>query len=140
MFPGMYKSNSALQLQSQPPHVCDDDTHCYSTLLLAHLFAMITQQLNVRNHVGCVSCHRVVQAYMQEKEDAGVTVVLLSMSGGLVAAFAILDCVASQLSDHSNWCDAGDNMRTAHLVAAGIKHVMAELLPSGKAEQVKGLA
>lgn len=46
------------------------------------------------NHVGCVSCYRVVQAYMQEKDDAGATVVLLSVSGGLVAAaFAILDCV-----------------------------------------------
>ena len=115
---------------------------------------------------------------MQEKEDAGATVVLLSVSGGLVAAFAILDCVrpeasgvvralqkmgvtvymvtgeaqvcscnsfnavagvlGSQLSDHSNWCDAGDNRRTAHVVAAaaGIKHVMAEVLPTGKAEQV----
>ena len=48
----------------------------------------------------------------------------------------------SQLSDHSNWCDAGDNRRTAHVVAAaaGIKHVMAEVLPAGKAEQVKDLA
>ncbi len=51
-------------------------------------------------------------------------------------------CFGSQLSDHSNWCAAGDNRRTAHVVAAaaGIKHVMAEVLPAGKAEQVKGLA
>lgn len=30
---------------------------------------------------------------MQEKEDAGATVVLLSVSSYWVAAFAILDCV-----------------------------------------------
>jgi len=45
-----------------------------------------------------------------------------------------------ELSDHSNYCDAGDNRRTAHVVAVavGIKHVMAEVLPAGKAEQVTG--
>jgi len=91
MFPGMYKSNNALQ--SQPPYVCDGDAHCYSTLFLASLFAMTTPCLKVPNHLGCVSCYRDVQAYMQEKEDAGATVVLLSVSSCLVAAFAILDCV-----------------------------------------------
>lgn len=96
MFPGMYKSNNALQ--SQSPYVCDDNTHCYSTLLLARLFAMTTQRLNVRNHVGYVSCNGDVQAFMQEKEDACATVVLLSVSGGLVAAFAILDCVRAEAS------------------------------------------
>jgi len=91
---------------------------------------------------------RDVQAYMQEKEDAGATVVLLSVSSCLVAAFAILDCVrpeacgvvsALQRMGVNVYMVTGDNRRTAHVVAAavGIKHVMAEVLPAGKAEQVK---
>ena len=59
---------------------------------------MTIQFLKVGNHAGCVSCCRDVQAYMQEKEDAGATVVLLSVSGGLVVAFAILDCVRPEAS------------------------------------------
>jgi len=52
----------------------------------------------VRNHLGCVAYCRDVQAYMQEKEDAGATVVLLSVSSCLVAAFAILDRVRPEAS------------------------------------------
>ncbi len=65
----------------------------FNPLFLAILFVMTTQCLKFRNRLGCVSCCRDVQAYMQEKEDAGATVVLLSVSSCLVAAFAILDCV-----------------------------------------------
>ena len=52
----------------------------------------------MRNHLGCVSYCRDVQAYMQEKEDAGATVVLLSVSSCLIAAFAILDRVRPEAS------------------------------------------
>lgn len=59
---------------------------------------MTTQCLKVRDHLGCVSYCRDPQAYMQEKEDAGATVGLLSVSNCLVAAFAILDCVRPEAS------------------------------------------
>jgi hypothetical protein len=83
------------QCIAQPANICSQWRYplLFNPLFLAILFAMTTQCLKLRHHLDFVSCCRDVQAYMQEKEDAGATVVLLSVSSCLVAAFAILDCV-----------------------------------------------
>ncbi|KAL0018333.1 hypothetical protein WJX77_003796 [Trebouxia sp. C0004] len=154
VIPGEGITCSVLSSWKFKPHL----TPLHSTLAPAATpDALVSeQQVHVEVNIGNrrlvetqnIHVPRDVQAYMQEKEDAGATVVLLSVSGGLVAAFAILDCVrpeasgvvrALQKMGVTVYKMTGDNRRTAHVVAAaaGIKHVMAEVLPTGKAEQVK---
>ncbi|DBA89532.1 TPA: hypothetical protein ACH3X1_016182 [Trebouxia sp. C0004] len=152
VIPGEGITCSVLSSWKFKPHL----TPLHSTLAPAATpDALVSeQQVHVEVNIGNrrlvetqnIHVPRDVQAYMQEKEDAGATVVLLSVSGGLVAAFAILDCVrpeasgvvrALQKMGVTVYMVTGDNRRTAHVVAAaaGIKHVMAEVLPTGKAEQ-----
>lgn len=91
-----------------------------------------------------------VEAKMSNLEEFGNTCVLVSVDSVGVALIALADTIKpeSKLAvGHIErmgikaWMVTGDNRRTANAVAAqiGIKNVMAEVLPSQKADKVRQL-
>lgn len=85
---------------------------------------------------------------MREQEGQGATCILLAVGMSVVGAFAVKDPlkpeavgVVSALRNMGLQCHmvTGDNWTTARIVAAqlGIIHVMAEVLPAGKAEKAR---
>ena len=93
-------------------------------------------------------CCREVADYMREQEGQGATCILLAVGMSIVGAFSVKDPlkpeavgVVSALRNMGLQCHmvTGDNWTTARIVAAqlGIIHVMAEVLPAGKAEKVR---
>ena len=85
---------------------------------------------------------------MREQEGQGATCILLVVGMSIVGAFGVKDPlkpeavgVVSALRNMGLQCHmvTGDNWTTARIVAAqlGIIHVMAEVLPAGKAEKVR---
>ncbi|GAB4822580.1 hypothetical protein N2152v2_009626 [Parachlorella kessleri] len=91
-----------------------------------------------------------VADYMREWERQGTTCVLMAVESTLLAVFAITDplkpeapAVVAALHRMGLQCHmfTGDNWNTARSIAArvGIDHVVAEVLPAGKAERVKEL-
>ncbi len=82
--------------------------------------------------------------------DEGKTPMFVAVDGRLAGVVAVADRIkAGSIEAVRNlqglglevWMITGDNARTASAVArlAGIEHVMAEVLPEGKAEKVKSL-
>lgn len=89
-------------------------------------------------------------AEVSKLEDSGQTVVLAAVDGIYAASLAVADTVkpTSRAAVASLkqlglkvMLITGDNAATAHAIAkqAGIDHVLAEVLPEGKADQVKAL-
>ncbi len=85
-----------------------------------------------------------------ELEDAGNTVVILADKTQALALLAIADSIketsrsgiaALQAMGLEVYMLTGDNKRTARAIAknAGIKNIISEILPEGKAEEVKRL-
>jgi Cu+-exporting ATPase len=83
-------------------------------------------------------------------EEAGKTVMFLASAKEILALIAVADTVKSgsakavaalQKMDVRTYMVTGDNIRTANAIAkeAGIENVLAEVLPEGKAEEVKRL-
>ncbi len=91
-----------------------------------------------------------VEKPMQDLEDAGKTAVLLADGKTVLGIIAVADIIKPGSRDAVNRLKAmglgvymitGDNARTANAIArqAGIEHVLAEVLPEGKAGEVKKL-
>lgn len=89
-------------------------------------------------------------ALVEEFEAAGKTVMFAAVDGRLAVLVAVADTVKEhaaaaigelQAMGLEIWMLTGDNRRTAEAVArqAGVKNVMAEVLPENKAEQVERL-
>lgn len=87
---------------------------------------------------------------MSSLEEFGNTCVLVSVEGKILAMIALADTIKQEamlVISHLNaigietWMVTGDNRRTARAVASqiGIRHVMAEVMPSQKAQKVKEL-
>jgi Cu+-exporting ATPase len=91
-----------------------------------------------------------LQPVLEQLEAQGKTAVLMAVDGLAAAAFAVADTVKEnsaqairELKDLGIevWMITGDNRRTADTIAraAGIDHILAEVLPEGKAEEVQKL-
>ncbi|MED5016227.1 HAD-IC family P-type ATPase, partial [Paenibacillus chibensis] len=89
-------------------------------------------------------------AAMRQLEDAGKTAMLVAVDGKYAGMVAVADTIketsreaVSRLQDMGIQVImmTGDNERTAQAIAAqaGIQQVLAEVLPEGKAEEVKKL-
>jgi len=87
---------------------------------------------------------------VEELESDGKTVMFAAIDGELAALIAVADTVkehsqeaiaALQAMGIEVWMITGDNRRTAEAIAkqVGVDHVLAEVLPEHKAEQVKTL-
>ncbi|KSU83297.1 Cu+-exporting ATPase [Fictibacillus enclensis] len=87
---------------------------------------------------------------MKELEEQGKTVMLVGVEGGFAGMLAVADTVKETSKEaverlkemHIDvWMITGDNERTANAIArqVGIEHVIAGVLPEGKAEEVKNL-
>ncbi len=87
---------------------------------------------------------------VEELESDGKTVMFAAIDGELAALIAVADTVkehsqeaiaALQAMGIEVWMITGDNRRTAEAIAkqVGVDHVLAEVLPEHKAEQVKKL-
>ncbi len=83
-------------------------------------------------------------------EEQGKTAMFLALEGELAGIIAVADTVkehsAEAIADLAAmgievWMITGDNSRTAHSIArqVGVEHVLAEVLPEHKAEQVAAL-
>jgi P-type Cu+ transporter len=105
-----------------------------------------TRRLMERFHV------EASQAYstMAELESRGKTAMLVAVDGQYAGITAVADTIKETSKAAIDRLKAmgihvvmitGDNERTAHAIAAqvGIEHVRAEVLPEGKAEEVKKL-
>ncbi|WDZ55384.1 heavy metal translocating P-type ATPase [Paenibacillus polymyxa] len=88
--------------------------------------------------------------YMNELENAGKTAMLVAVDGSYAGLVAVADTIKETSREAVARLRAmnievimitGDNERTARAVAAeaGIERVLAEVLPEGKAEEVKRL-
>ena len=87
---------------------------------------------------------------MESLEKEGKTVMIAAVDGEVAGIIAVADtmkdtstqAVQRLLNMHIEvWMITGDNQRTAQAIAkqAGIKHVIAEVLPEGKANEIKRL-
>ncbi len=87
---------------------------------------------------------------VEDLEAAGKTVMFAAVDGRLAALIAVADTVKESSREAiaalaamglEVWMITGDNRRTAEAIArqVGIGHVMAEVLPANKAEQVERL-
>ena len=90
------------------------------------------------------------QQRMHELEEQGRTAMLVAVDGQWAGVVAVADTIKETSREavgrlHAMGIDVimitGDNERTARAVAAqaGIKHILAEVLPEGKAAEVKKL-
>lgn len=90
------------------------------------------------------------EQYMNELENAGKTAMLVAVDGSYAGLMAVADTIKETSREAVARLRAmnievimitGDNERTARAVAAeaGIERVLAEVLPEGKAEEVKRL-
>jgi len=92
------------------------------------------------------------QAYavMEQLEEEGKTAMLVAIDGQYAGIVAVADTIKDTSQAAVNRLQqmgievimiTGDNRRTAEAIAAqvGIKHVLAEVLPEGKADEVKKL-
>ncbi|MEC0368398.1 heavy metal translocating P-type ATPase [Paenibacillus chibensis] len=89
-------------------------------------------------------------AAMRQLEDAGKTAMLVAVDGKYAGMVAVADTIKETSRDAVSRLQdmgiqvimmTGDNERTAQAIAAqaGIQQVLAEVLPEGKAEEVKKL-
>jgi copper-(or silver)-translocating P-type ATPase len=87
---------------------------------------------------------------MENLEKKGKTAMLVAIDGRYAGIVAVADTIKQTSKEaiarlHNMGLDVvmitGDNTQTAHAIAdqVGIKHVIAEVLPEGKAEEVKKL-
>ncbi len=87
---------------------------------------------------------------MQKLEEEGKTVMILSVQGKIIGLIAVADTVKQyakqaiielQKQGIKTYMVTGDNKRTAQAIAkqVGIDYVLAEVMPAGKAEEVKKL-
>ncbi|MCJ8012011.1 heavy metal translocating P-type ATPase [Paenibacillus sp. KQZ6P-2] len=87
---------------------------------------------------------------MRQLEDAGKTAMLVAVDGKYAGMVAVADTIKDTSREAVSRLQemgievimiTGDNERTAKAIAAqaGIRHVLAEVLPEGKAEEVKKL-
>ena len=87
---------------------------------------------------------------LQDLEEAGKTVMILADDTQMIGIIAVADTLKETSRDAiiqmkkmglTPYMITGDNQRTAHAIAAqvGIEHVLAEILPEGKANEVKKL-
>ncbi len=91
-----------------------------------------------------------IEALMAELEDKGKTAMIAAIDEEIMAIIAVADTI-KESSAHAVkelqsqgidvWMISGDNQRTAEAIAeqAGIKHVIGEVLPEGKADEVRNL-
>ena len=91
-----------------------------------------------------------VEASMQEMEADGKTAMLVAVDGALAGIIAVADTLKDDSVEALDALHAlgvrtvmitGDNRRTAEAIArrVGIDHVVAEVLPEGKVEAVRGI-
>ena len=89
-------------------------------------------------------------AVLEKLEDEGKTAMLMAVDGRAEAVFAVADTLKEQSADAiaelqgmgvETYMITGDNHRTASAIAkqVGIEHVLAEVLPEHKAEEVEKL-
>ncbi|MCI1964647.1 MAG: heavy metal translocating P-type ATPase [Oscillospiraceae bacterium] len=89
-------------------------------------------------------------AVLEQLENEGKTAMLMAVNGSVQAVFAVADTLREHSSEairelqdmHVDvYMITGDNRRTACAIAkqAGIQHVLAEVLPEHKAEEVEKL-
>lgn len=92
----------------------------------------------------------LAEQYMNDLENAGKTAMLVAVDGSYAGLVAVADTIKETSREAVARLRAmnievimitGDNERTARAVAAeaGIERVLAEVLPEGKAEEVKRL-
>lgn len=92
----------------------------------------------------------LAEQYMNDLENAGKTAMLVTVDGSYAGLVAVADTIKETSREAVARLRAmnievimitGDNERTARAVAAeaGIERVLAEVLPEGKAEEVKRL-
>lgn len=105
-----------------------------------------TRKLMIQNNVDISN----VQSLMEELEASGKTAMLASIDGRYAGLVAVADTIKDTSKQaiqrlHEMGIDVimmtGDNVRTAEAIASevGIKHVIAGVLPEGKADEVKKL-
>ncbi len=90
------------------------------------------------------------QPLMEDLEKEGKTAMIAAVNGNVAGIIAVADTIketsrqaVQRLRDMGIdvWMITGDNQRTAQTIAnqAGIEHVVAEVLPEGKANEIKRL-
>lgn len=88
-----------------------------------------------------------IETLIQGMEDEGKTAMLMAVNNSLEAVIAVADTLKEHSLDAISefnqmglevYMITGDNLRTAQAIAAqvGIKHVLAEVLPENKAEEI----
>ena len=91
-----------------------------------------------------------VESLMTELESKGKTAMIVAIDEEIIAVIAVADTIKEssaravmelQAQGIDVWMLSGDNQRTAEAIAkqAGIKHVIGEVLPEGKADEVRNL-
>jgi len=91
-----------------------------------------------------------VLGIIEEMEDNGKTAILMAVDEQIAAVIGVADTVKETSAEAVSalkglgievWMITGDNRRTADAIArqVGIEHVMAEVLPEDKAQQVQKL-
>ncbi len=89
-----------------------------------------------------------LQEVLNELEQGGKTVVLMGVDGQAAATLAVADTVKEHSVEAIRelkqlgvevWMITGDNQRTAEAIGkqVGIEHVLAEVLPEGKAQEIE---
>lgn len=97
-----------------------------------------------------IAMNDLAEQYMNDLENAGKTAMLVAVDGSYAGLVAVADTIKETSREAVARLRAmnievimitGDNERTARAVAAeaGIERVLAEVLPEGKAEEVKRL-
>ena len=98
----------------------------------------------------CSQVTKDIHSTMHTLQGEGKTAVLVMVDNVAVALIAVADVmrteartVVEDLTRHGIevWMVTGDNIRTAQAIAgeAGIRHVLADVLPEGKVDKVKAL-
>jgi P-type Cu+ transporter len=113
-----------------------------------HTILIGTRSLLSEHHLDTAAC----EEQLMELEAQGKTAMLLALDGHLAGAIAVADTlkvgsVEAIQSLHEQglavWMMTGDNRRTAQTIAAQVgipaEHILAEVLPEDKAQQVKRL-
>ena len=101
---------------------------------------MISQQIDITS----------IATGMENLEEEGKTAMIAAVNGDIAGIIAVADTIKETSSQAVKrlkdmgidvWMITGDNERTAQAIAkqAGIQHVIAEVLPEGKASEIKRL-
>ena len=138
----------AIPLQSMPEHFTSLTGRGLEATVEGHPLLIGTRRLLDEHAIA----YDLLQEPLESLEQQGKTVMLIAIDGAVAGIVAVADTVKvgsaeaiKQLHEQGLevWMITGDNQRTAKAIAAEVgipsEHILAEVLPQDKANQVKQL-